>query len=82
MKLKKTKILIMKVTIKTVEQVINPKFQNLKANPDIHEAIYSTFQILDQKIDYNSKFGKSTLFFSNANWREIAKDIANSINAK
>jgi len=70
----------MKVTIKTVEQAINPKKQNLKANPDIHEAIYSTFQLLDQENDYNSKFGKSTIFFSNSNYRVIAKDIANSIN--
>jgi len=72
----------MKITIKKVEQVINPKIQNLKTDPEIYEAIYSTFQILDQKIDYNSKFGKSTLFFSDANWREISKDIANTINAK
>ena len=71
----------MKVTIKTVEQVINPKIQNLKLNPDIHEAIYSTFQLLDQENDYNSKFGKSTIFFSNANWRDIAKDISDAINA-
>jgi hypothetical protein len=72
----------MKVTIKTVEQIIHPKIQNLKANPDIYEAIYSTFQLLDQENDYNSKFGKSTIFFSNANWRDIAKDISDAINAK
>ena len=71
----------MKLTIKTVDQVINPKNQNLKLNPDQHEAINSTFQLLDQENDYNSKFGKSTKFFSNANWRQISKDIVNAINS-
>ena len=72
----------MKVTIKTVEQVINPKMGNLKLSSELHNQINSKFQLLDQKNNYNSKFGKSTIFFSNANWREIAKDISDAINAQ
>jgi len=70
----------MKVKIKTVEQVINPRMDDLKLAPELHEAIHYTFEGLDQKNHYNSKFEKGTMFFSNENWRSIARDIANAIN--
>ena len=74
------KIGTIKITIKTVEQVINPRSENPILEVNLINSIKNTTEVLMQSNNYSYKFKKSEHHYSNANWREIARDIAVKIN--
>ena len=70
----------MRITIKAIEQVINPEFENPILEVNLINSIKNTTEILMQNNNYSYKFQKSEHHYSNANWRTIARDVSLAIN--
>ena len=72
------------VSIKDVETIISP-FKDNEANPFHEEPLIRDMiiQVYEEKLErenYEWKFQKTSAYWSKANYRTIAKDVAEHIN--
>lgn len=70
------------VTIKTVEEFINPDLATPNLKPELHNKIMDTTAELTQKGNYENRFEKTSHYWSKSNWRVLAADVARKINEK
>lgn len=70
------------VTIKTVEEFINPDLSTPNLKPELHNKIMNTKTELIQSGNYEYKFKKTRNYWSKSNWRVLAADVARKINEK
>lgn len=74
-----------RVSIKDVEQLISPFFDSepeiFRTNRALRDGVMEEYENLLESVNYEMRFGGKTLnYWSKANYREVARDVAEKVN--